>query len=231
MKVEINIPSNLFEIPLKNYQNFIEETKDSQDNLHHANKILEHFCGVKLKDILQIKYSDVIDIAQHFNKIFNEDKNLITRFKLGGVEFGFIPNFEDITAAEYIDLEQYLKDVSTLHKAMAVMYRPIVKDIKGKYEIEKYNGSITYSEVMEHSPLLVCLSAQVFFWSLGQELLKYIPTFLEGELKKMKKKDLESFQKQVSSANNGVGIHQSLNLLKEMLQNSMKLPIYNFINF
>ena len=28
MKVEINIPSNLNEIPLKNYQIFIEETKE-----------------------------------------------------------------------------------------------------------------------------------------------------------------------------------------------------------
>ena len=231
MKVEINIPSNLNEIPLKNYQIFIEETKDSKDNLHIANKILEHFCNVKLKDILQIKYTDVIEISNHFNTIFNKEKPLITRFELGGVEFGFIPNFEEITSGEYIDLENYLKDVNTLHKAMAVMFRPITKKIKCKYEIEPYISSITYAEVMEFAPLDVVLSAQVFFWNLGQELLSYMPTYLESQLKKMKKKDLESFQNSINSQNNGDGIQAYMNSLKEMLQDSMKLPDYRFINF
>lgn len=231
MKIEINIPSNLNEIPLKNYQVFIEETKDSKDNLHISNKILEHFCNVKLKDILQIKYTDVIDIANHFNTIFNQEKEIVTRFELGGKEFGFIPNFEEITSGEYIDLENYLKDVSTLHKAMAVMYRPITKKVKDKYEIEPYISSITYAEVMEYAPLNVVLSAQVFFWNLGQELLSYIPTYLEKQIKKMSKKDLENFQKNINSQSNGDGIQAYMNSLKEMLQSSMKLPEYRFINF
>lgn len=231
MKVEINIPSNLNEIPLKNYQIFIEETKDSKDNLHISNKILEHFCNVKLKDILQIKYTDVIDIANHFNTIFNQEKEIVTRFELGGIEFGFIPNFEEITSGEYIDLENYLKDVSTLHKAMAVMYRPITKKVKDKYEIEPYISSITYAEVMEYAPLNVVLSAQVFFWNLGQELLSYIPTFLEKQIKKMSKKDLANFQKNINSQSNGDGIQAYMNSLREMLQSSMKLPEYRFINF
>lgn len=231
MKIEINIPSNLNEIPLKNYQVFIEETKESKDNLHISNKILEYFCNVKLKDILQIKYTDVIDIANHFNTIFNQEKEIVTRFELGGKEFGFIPNFEEITSGEYIDLENYLKDVSTLHKAMAVMYRPITKKVKDKYEIEPYISSITYAEVMEYAPLDVVLSAQVFFWNLGQELLSYMPTYLEKQIKKMSKKDMANFQKNINLQSNGDGIQAYMNSLREMLQSSMKLPEYRFINF
>ena len=111
------------------------------------------------------------------------------------------------------------------------MFRPITKKIKGKYEIEPYISSITYAEVMEFAPLDVVLSSQVFFWNLGQELLSYMPTYLESQLKKMKKKDLESFQNSINSQNNGDGIQAYMNSLKEMLQDSMKLPDYRFINF
>jgi hypothetical protein len=51
-----------------------------------------------------------------------------------------------------------LKENKDLHKAMAVMFRPIVKTKKEYYEIERYQGSNTYAEVMKSAPLNVVVT-------------------------------------------------------------------------
>jgi hypothetical protein len=230
MKLEIIVPENLSEIPLKFYQSYISEVKDEENEDTINQKLLEHFCGLKLKDIVNVKRKDLINTAIHFDTIFKAKREFKTTFKIGNVEFGFIPNLEDISQGEYVDLENYLKDISTLHRAMAVLYRPITKRLKDKYEIEPYKGSNTYAEVMEFAPLDVCLEAQVFFWNLGIELLTAIPNYLEKELKKMKIKDWEILAQQHNLQSNGDGIFQSLNSLKETLEDSMKSLNYHYIN-
>jgi len=63
----------------------------------------------------------------------------------------------------------------------------------------------------------------VFFWSLGNELLKSTMDYL-----------VERQQMNIASNPNlevgGDGIVQSMHLLKEMLEDSMKLPNYQLIN-
>jgi len=100
-----------------------------------------------------------------------------------------------------------------MHKAMAVLYRPITKKgINDTYEIEKYNGSITYSDVMKHAPLDVVFGANVFFYNLGKELLKSTMTYLENN------KEIQTILQQHSLENDGGGILQSMDLLRETLQ-------------
>jgi polyhydroxyalkanoate synthesis regulator protein len=113
---------------------------------------------------------------------------------------------------------------------MAVMYRPIVKEKGDKYEIEPYQSALNYAEVMQYAPLSIVLAAQVFFWSLGQQLLKAIPTFLETEMKKMSKKQQETLAEQLNLQNSGGGIQVYMNSLKGMLEDSMKLHDFPFIN-
>ena len=44
-----------------------------------------------------------------------------------------------------------------MHKALAVMYRPIVAGKGEFYEIEPYEGSDKYSDVMKDAPVTVAL--------------------------------------------------------------------------
>jgi hypothetical protein len=88
------------------------------------------------------------------------------------VEFGFMPNMDEMSLGEYVDLEKYISDWGTMHKAMAVLYRPIVAGKGEFYEIEPYSGSDKYADVMRDSPVTAALGAMVFFYRLGKELLK-----------------------------------------------------------
>lgn len=230
MKLELIIPDSLNEVPLLHYQRFIDDVKGSEDEDYIGQRLVERFCGIELKDIIKIKQKDILNLTAHFNNLFKTKYEFKTRFKIQGVEFGFITDLENITSGEYIDLEKYLKDVNTFHKAMAVMYRPIVKEKGDKYEIEPYKSALNYSEVMQYAPLSIVLAAQVFFWTLGQQLLKAIPTFLSQEMKKMSKKQQATLVEQLNLQNNGDGIQVYMNSLKEMLEDSMKLHDFPFIN-
>lgn len=230
MKLELIIPESLNEVPLLHYQQFVDDVKGSEDEDYIGQRLVERFCGIELKEIVKIKQKDILNLTNHFNTLFKAKNIFKTRFKIQNVEFGFITDLENITSGEYIDLEKYLQDVNTLHKAMAVMYRPIVKEKGDKYEIEPYQSALNYAEVMQYAPLSIVLAAQVFFWSLGQQLLKAIPTFLETEMKKMSKKQQETLAEQLNLQSNGGGIQVYMNSLKGMLEDSMKLQNFPFIN-
>jgi hypothetical protein len=224
MRVEIDIPSNLSEISLDRYQKYMLTLNNSDDKEFVFQKMIEIFCGLELKEVVKMKASTVIELVQHFDKLFNEKTAFKHRFKMNGVEFGFIPDLEEISWGEYIDIESNIGDFQNIHKALAVMYRPIVKDVKGKYEIEPYKGDLSYSEVLKYAPLDVVLPASVFFWTLGIGLISSTLSSLE----KMKNKT--HIQKMFNSANNGDGIAQSITSLKETLEDLTKLQRWGFIS-
>ena len=163
MKTEIVIPTSLSEIPLKSYQEFMKVVENSNDEEFIAQKTIEIFCSLRMKDVIKVKYSDVKDISIHLNEIFKTKPKFTPTFKIDKMEFGFIPNLEEMSFGEYIDLESNITNVQTFHKAMAVMYRPITKRIKDKYEIFEYKGSDEFSDIMKFAPLDVVMGATVFF--------------------------------------------------------------------
>ena len=229
MKLEITIPTELKEIKLAQYQAFLKIAKDNKDNEDQEflnQKMVQTFCGIDLKDVAQIRFKDVVEITESLAKMFSiKEHKHIRRFKLGGVEFGFIPELEEMTFGEYTDLDSYIGDWDNMHKAMAVLYRPITKKgLNDTYEIEDYNGSITYSDVMRYAPLDVVFGANVFFYNLGNELLKSTMTYLENN------KQVQTILQQHNSVADGDGTAQSMLSLKVMLQDLIELPNYQLTN-
>jgi hypothetical protein len=226
MKTEIVIPTSLSEIPLKSYQEFMRVVEKSNDEEFIGQKTIEIFCGLKMKDVVKVKWSDVKELTVHLNEIFKAKPKFQATFKIQDTEFGFIPNLEDMTFGEYIDLESNISNVETFHKAMAVMYRPITKKHKERYEIFEYTGTDEFSELMKYAPLNVVMGATVFFSSLGNDLVQHTLTYLENQLKTNKK--LMTSAKERNLIKDGDGIIQSMQLLRATLQNLMKLPDWEF---
>lgn len=224
MKLEITIPTSLSEIKLSQYLKFlaIAEQNEESDFLHH--KMIQIFCNVELKYIDQFKRTQILEIVNSINSLFEKIPDFKNRFELNGVEYGFIPNLEDITQGEYIDLDNYLPNNSDMNKAMAVMFRPIKQKFKEKYIIEDYVGSDLYSEKMLDAPLDVVLPARVFFYHLGNELLKSTLTYLEEKEPKM------ILANKLNLGKDGDGIVLSMLSLKGMLGDLMKLPDFRLIN-
>ena len=217
MKVEILVPDKLSEITLGQYQKFVKvNTEENKDTPFLLEKMVEIFCSLNLQDILKIKFTSVQEIANKLNKLFEEEPKHVKTFSLNGVNYGFIPNLDDMTLGEYIDLDSNLTDWEKIHTAMAVLYRPIKVKKNNKYNIEEYTGP-NNAERMKEMPLNVAMGSMVFFYNLSNELLTTTLNFLVNEME-----ESMTLEQQQLLEQNGVGINQSMDLLKGMLPSSIK---------
>ena len=215
MQLEVSIPSTLKEVKLKDYQDFLLIDNPSNDDL------LKCILNINTKELGKIKDKDVDYLINHINKLFEQEHKFIPTFNLNNVAYGFIPNLDDITYGENKDVTSYINEWGNMHKAMAVLFRPLKQKQGHKYLIEEYEGSHKYSEVMKQMPLSVVLGAMVFFYNLTNELLNYIPNYLEKEVTK------GQMQGQISPEN-GEAIQNYIHLLKETLQDLNKLQSFHY---
>jgi len=215
MQLEVSIPSTLKEVQLKDYQDFLLIENPSNDDL------LKCILNINTKELGKIKDKDIDYLINHINKLFDQEHKFIPTFNLNGVSYGFIPNLDEITYGENKDVTSYINEWGNMHKAMAVLFRPLKQKQGHKYLIEEYEGSHKYSEVMKQMPLSVVLGAMVFFYNLTNELLNYIPSYLEKEVVK------EQMIGQISQEN-GEAIQNYIHLLKETLQDLKKLQDFRY---
>jgi len=220
MKIEIYVPDSLDEITLGQYQKFLSIAQDKEQDLFIQQKMVEIFCRLNLKDIANIKYTSLVEIIEHFNSLFSKEQKLIQSFKMDGLEFGFVPKLDDITFGEYVTLDTYLSDWKNIDKAMEVLYRPITNKHKSSYNVESYKDG-KYD--MRNMPLSAALGSIVFFYNLGNELLK---TTLNYSAKQANRTIAELR----ALGENGDGINQSLQSLKEALKTLNSLKQQTFIN-
>ena len=213
MELKVIVPTALSEITLDQYQRFARLEGDEEFLTH---KMLEIFCGVPLANLPNVRIKDVSHISKHISAMINEKPNLTPTFTMGDTKYGFIPELDNITYGEFVDLDNYLQDVQYLHKAMAVLYRPITSEVNNRYLIEPYEGAGRYAEQMKQAPMNVAMGATLFFWHLGNELLQAMLTSLEA-------KNQTNTPSKDNSQNNGDGMQQSINLLKETLGSLQQL--------
>ena len=223
VQIELSVPDALSDITLGQYQKYLkilDQNKDDENAAEFINlKTIEIFCNVDFKDVLRIPLGEAEKVLTVINKAFDEKPDIIRHFKLLNVDMGFIPNLERISLGEYIDVENNIVDWQTMHKAMAVLYRPVNFKSREKYTVAPYEPSDEVSELMKEMPLDVAMSSMVFFYDLGMELLKAIPTFIQKNLT-----EEQTYLLKQTLAQSGVGINQFTHLLEGMSLNSMMLP-------
>ena len=173
-EVKILIPESARELTVEQYQKFL---KVEGDETFTMLKALELFANIPLKVAYAMKADDILSISTDIFTMVSVKHPLVKRLSFRGKEYGFVPNLEEMSFGEYIDLDNYLSDMQSLHKTIGVLYRPITIDKGGLYEIEPYNGTDGYSDF----PLDVALGATLFFYRLSNRLLKDSQTSLEEE--------------------------------------------------
>jgi len=229
MKLEIEVPTTLEEITLGQYQKFLITKDGSNDEEFVAQKMIEIFCNIQLKEIAKMKLTSINELIAHFTKIFDVTPKFQPTFFIGSQEFGFITSLEDITFGEYVDLENNLQDWDTYHKALAVMYRPITLKYKNQYKIADYEPNEEMQNLMKFAPVTIAIASSVFFWNLGSDLLNATTSYLEQQMLK-DPTIAQNLAKHINSQNNGVGINQSMQSHREILQDLTQLPTINLLN-
>jgi hypothetical protein len=100
-----------------------------------------------------------------------------------------------------------------MHKAMAVLYRPIKDTLKEKYIIEDYKGS-EGAEKYKQMPLDIVMGSILFFYNLKNELLKTTLKYLNKEaLMKL------TIQQREDLLGSGDGLIRYIDWLEEMQPN------------
>jgi hypothetical protein len=217
MQVNLRIPTSLNEITLGQYQEFVkleQELKNSTE-VSIQLKMIEIFCSVPEAVVRSMKATDIAEICEIINTMFDTDSQLISKFTLKGVDYAFIPELDNMSFGEYMDLDTFIGDNDNLHRALNVLFRPIKLNKGSRYIIEDYEPND--SEVAKDFPLDVVLGAIVFFYTLGKDL----STVMLNSLDKKNEKDLAQYL--ISQQSMDGSIH-SMQSLTEILQ-SLKISL------
>ena len=231
---DFTIPETLRDIKLSQWQQYLdvlEKNKDAEASDFLMKKLLGIFCGIEFKDVDKLGLNVFDDTIQHLHNTLNSKPELVKTFKMTGtdgvtVEFGLIPNFDKMSYGEFVDLEKYIFVDKDLHRAMAVMYRPIkLRSGKDSYLIHDYKGTEYLAEVMKSTPLDVALGSRFFFYRLATKLSNFT---MVSTLKELQQKQEGLTDKH--SVKNGEIIKQYLLSLEKMSEELERLQNFQYTN-
>jgi len=176
MKITIQAPENLSEITLRQYQDFLAiETPDEGD-------VLRVFLRLHSDVIGKLPATDVQRIGDDIKYLLETPvrthQQLVPIFKFQGKRWGFIPSLDEINHGEDREVNKYLTDWQQMHKAMAVLYRPITVHRKGRYLIEDFENVDKHSDQLRDMPLSVVMGVIGFLYILHNDLWKNTPNYI-----------------------------------------------------
>jgi hypothetical protein len=214
MEYEIRIPTELKDITLmqyKAYEKVIQANVNDQYSEKFINtKMLEIFCNIPYEYANKMKLNDFVEIVDKINAMLMLKPDLVQSFKMGDSEFGFIPNLEEMTFGEYIDLDSNIGDPERIEYVMAVLYRPIKQRVGERYSIKEYEPELL-REAMLNMPMDAVVSSILFFWNLGIDCTNAMMNFLSPKEQGLIR------QQQEDLLTSGVGHSQFTNSLKTIL--------------
>jgi len=213
----------------------IYKVKDLFSDDYFAAKIVNIVSDAPLEDLLDGEFDEVQKLSYYVLSLIPLDKpKFIDRFELNGVQYGFIPDWKDLTFAEFADLDTLSTKkpdeiLNNLHIIAAIMFRPIT-DIKENniYKIEKYNID-TMKERAElfkkELDIKYVLGAQFFFINFANKFSNSSPLYLMPNLSLWQKIKLvwmmrRFLGKTVDYKKLTDGSLSSTELLKTILQNT-----------
>lgn len=136
-------------------------------------------------------------------------KMVATHYKIGGYDLEVVMNMQQMTVAQYIDYQTYLKDSDKyLSELLSVFLIP-----KGKKYGEEYDIIDVQNAIRDNLTIVDALSMSAFFLLLYQSLTKATVESLTRRMKKMMKKsknpqEIEKLQEVIQNLEDvGVGLH------------------------
>ena len=151
----------------------IFKIKDLFSDDYFAAKLVSIITGAKIEELLEADYQNVNYIATYIlSKIPLDKPKFEDRFELDGIHYGFFPKWEELTFAEFVDMDTISTKktdelLDLLHILTAIMYRPIVLEKSlHDFQIEKYdvNTMKVRAELFKNKlDVRYVLGAQSFF--------------------------------------------------------------------
>lgn len=204
------IPERWTQVKLGQYQDFMERSIDIEDKNTLDKLAISSFTGLSMELIDKIRKTDIDVVKTHLNKLSDKKMNttLNTIIEIEGTDYGFHPKLKNLTFGEFVDLDNYLEEPwKNMHYIMAILYRPITKQKKGKYDIKDYDSDTNFerAQLFKDSLSVATVNgAANFFLTIGVEYQTAMQLSLKKQQKKMMKKKGD-LQTKTTSELNGVG--------------------------
>ena len=189
---EYKLPTSWDEVSVKQYTNLmIAIDKEDSTEIELMVKSLEALAdipgGLLTKapiKMLREAYNQLGELTST-----NPNKELSRVVEIDGIEYGFIPDFDELSLGEFVDLDNYLQDgFNNLDKVFAVLYRPVVKRDGIKYTIEDYDLKDIIKRrklFSERMSIDTVYAALVFFCNIGRIHIESTLSYLEEEIKSL----------------------------------------------
>jgi hypothetical protein len=183
MEKTLIIPSKPEEINLYQYRQYAIEQRNGSLTYEGMIAILT---GCTVEEAKKIRAVDVARTVQALQGALVEMNHPHqSTFSFRGVEYGFIPNLDEISFGEMVDIATYIDQPETWHKAMAILYRRVTKKTSkmgGLYQIEPHDHRrpeyLGRQQVMDAAPSTLFLGARDFFLNGSQKLSVFTTRFL-----------------------------------------------------
>ncbi len=188
------LPTEWNEVSISQYSKLMK-VLDNEDasEIEVIVRTLEALVGIESKVLTKapLKYLKGVYIELAILTSKEPANHLKKVIEIDGVEYGMIPDFNDLTLGEFVDLDNYLQDSwNNLVKIFAVLYRPIVERKGDKYIIEDY----TLKDIKERREIFsdklsidTAFGAMVFFYDIGSKLIENMVSSLEMQNQELRK--------------------------------------------
>jgi len=184
--IKFKIEEKEYKIPdyvsIDNYSK-IFKIKDLFSEEYFAAKLVSIVSGADIEDLLETDYQELNYLATYvLDKLPKDKPKFIDRFELNGVHYGFFPNWQDLTYAEFVDMDTISTKkedelLNLLHILCAIMYRPIITErSEHDFDIEKYDVSkmkVRAELFKKQLDVKYVLGAQFFFINYARKFSNY----------------------------------------------------------
>jgi hypothetical protein len=216
-EITINLPESWKDITLRKYlelQRDLDIHKD--DAIAQFHFTIHHLCNLDASVIMSMTNESHEKIKRSLDALMlNQELPLQRLIMIDGIEYGFEPNLSKISYGAYLDITKYdtLGIDNNWAKIMSILYRPVIKKSKERYEIASYQGEID-EELFLDTSMDINFGAWFFFINLQMDLLSYTLKFT----------NLTGLHPNIKSIlqKSGKVIHQFLNSRMETYKKLMK---------
>ena len=179
--MKLTIPTELSDITLGQLQSLTRLEATQLTDLERQKQTIELLANVDRATIDKIKLNDLNSLYEKLAGLSKSSDSLHLFVTIDNVKYGFIPNLSEISTGEFADLDTLCQELNdNLHLIMAILYRPVDKEANGKYSIEAYDADLEERGRIFKKKLKanVVNSAILFFWSIGNDYLTDLLTYL-----------------------------------------------------
>lgn len=180
----LEIPTSWKDVTLGKYlalQNDLENYKDDEEA--QTALMLHHLCGLDAQYLKSLSAESYNKVRSKLNEFISPENIELTQFiTIDGIEYGFEPNLSKMSYGAYADITQYdtIQIDKNWAKIMSILYRPVTKKQKERYDIQTYDGNIDEAKWL-NVDMEVHWGALFFFVHLQMDLLKGILSSLKEE--------------------------------------------------